>query len=140
LERVYFEVARGYFSPTWKRSGVNENFYRTTFFELCSRHLSPWFTWNVERSYPSGKSDLEFVGKHHEKFAGLRWVIEFKYYSNTQFKKRGTSIEAFELQKEDKDQIAGYVEGLKKEYPEAQISQFVIYCIGNQGFRVFSVG
>lgn len=23
---------------------VNENFYRTTFFELCSRYLSPWFT------------------------------------------------------------------------------------------------
>jgi len=120
-------------------SQVNENFYRTTFFSLCSDYLSPWFTWNVERSYPSGKSDLEFVGKHHEKFAGLRWVIEFKYYSNTGFKKRGTSIEAFQLQEEDKIQIAGYVEGLKKEYPEAQISQFVIYCIGNQGFRVFAV-
>ena len=118
---------------------VNENFYRTTFFELCSRYLSRWFTWNVERSYPSGKSDLEFVGKHHEKFAGLRWVIEFKYYSNTEFKKRGTRIEAFELIDSDKEQIAGYVKGLKKEYPEAQISQFVIYCFGNQGFRVFAL-
>ncbi len=28
---------------------VNENFYRTTFFELCSRFLSRWFTFNVER-------------------------------------------------------------------------------------------
>jgi hypothetical protein len=118
---------------------VNENFYRTTFFELCSRYLSRWFTWNVERSYPSGKSDLEFVGKHHERFAGLRWVIEFKYVSNTGFKKFKTSIEGFELQEEDKEQIAGYVEGLIKEYPEAQISQFVIYCFGNQGFRVFTV-
>ena len=118
---------------------VNENFYRTTFFELCSRHLSYWFTWNVERSYPSGKSDLEFVGKHHTKFAGLRWVIEFKYFSNTEFKKLKTSTDAFELQEEDKDQIAGYVKGLIKEYPEAQISQFVIYCFGNQGFRVFPV-
>ena len=118
---------------------VNENFYRTTFFELCSRHIGDWFTWNVERSYPSGKSDLEFVGKHHTKFAGLRWVIEFKYYSNTEFKKLKTSIDAFELQEEDKEQIAGYVEGLIREYPEAQISQFVIYCFGNQGFRVFPV-
>ena len=92
---------------------VNENFYRTTFFELCSRYLSHWFTWNIERSYPSGKSDLEFVGKHHEKFAGLRWVIEFKYYSNTEFKKLKTSIEAFELIDSDKDQIAGYVKDLK---------------------------
>ena len=118
---------------------VNENFYRTTFFELCSRYLSRWFVWHVERSYPQGKSDLEFVGKYHEKFAGLRWVIEFKYYSNTKFKTRKTSIEQFELIEDDTLQIKGYVEGLKKEYPEAQISQFVIYCFGNQGFRVFEV-
>ncbi len=118
---------------------VNENFYRTTFFELCSRHLSNWFTWHVERSYPQGKSDLEFVGKYHQKFAGLRWVIEFKYYSSSQFKKFKTTLENFEVQEKDTQQIAGYVQGLKKEYPEAQISQFVIYCISNQGFRVFAV-
>ncbi|MEZ4527277.1 MAG: PD-(D/E)XK nuclease domain-containing protein [Desulfobacterales bacterium] len=64
---------------------MNENFYRTTFFELCSRFLSRWFTWNVERSYPKGKTDLEFVGKFHEKFAGVRMVIRFKYFSNAQF-------------------------------------------------------
>jgi len=43
------------------------------------------------------------------------------------------------LLKADTAQINGYVEGLKKEYPEAKISQFVIYCFGNQGFRVFEV-
>ena len=118
---------------------VNENFYRSTFFELCSRYLSKWFTWNVERSYPSGKSDLEFVGKYHEQFAGLRWVIEFKYYSNAEFRKLNTAIDAFALQPEDTAQIAGYVEGLRQEYPEAQIAQFVIYCFGNLGFRVFAV-
>ncbi len=119
---------------------VNENFYRATFFELCSRYLSDWFIWNVERSYPQGKSDLEFIGKHHEKFAGLRWVIEFKYYSHTTFKKRfKTTIDNFQLQDKDTKQIAGYVEGLQQEYPKAQISQYVIYCIGHQGFRVFKV-
>ncbi len=118
---------------------VNENFYRTTFMELCSRYLSKWFTWNVERSYPQGKTDLEFVGKYHDKFAGMRIVIEFKYYSNTKFKEFKTTIEEFQLQEEDTQQIAGYVEGLQQEYPEACVSQFVIYCIGNQGFRVFEV-
>jgi len=121
-------------------SQVNENFYRTTFFDLCRQFLSTWFTWNVERSYPTGKSDLEFVGKYHEQFAGLRWVIEFKYYSNAEFKKRfKTSIAEFELQADDTQQIAGYVTGLQAEYPEADIAQFVIYCFGNQGFRVFAV-
>jgi len=116
---------------------VNENFYRTTFFELCSRYLSRWFTWNVERSYPQGRSDLEFVGKYHEKYAGRRIVIEFKYYSNARFTKLHTAIPDFDLVEEDTRQIAGYVEGLAQEYPEAQVSQFVIYCFGNQGFRVF---
>ncbi|MDM8532679.1 PD-(D/E)XK nuclease domain-containing protein, partial [Anaerolineales bacterium HSG25] len=98
------------------------------------------FTWNVERSYPQGKSDLEFVGKFHEKYAGLRWVIEFKYYSNTELKKLKKTIATFELQEDDTEQIAGYVQGLREEYPEARIRQFVIYCFGNQGFRVFEVG
>ncbi|MFO7884247.1 MAG: AAA family ATPase [Desulfobacteraceae bacterium] len=117
---------------------VNENFYRTTFYEICSRYLSNWFTFNVERSYPKGRSDLEFVGKYHESCAGIRIVIEFKYYSNSQFAKFKTSLGKFQLQKEDTEQIKGYIEGLKDEYPEAIISSYVIYCVGNIGFKVFS--
>ena len=118
---------------------VNENFYRTTFYELCSRYLSRWFVWNVERSSPKGRTDLEFVGKYHECFAGIRMVIEFKYFSNAQFAKLKTSVRDFQLREEDLEQINGYVEGLKQEYPEARISRHAIYCIGNQGFRVFGI-
>jgi len=118
---------------------VNENFYRATFFELCSRYLSKWFTWNVERSYPQGRSDLEFVGKYHERFAGVRIVIEFKYYSNAEFTKLKTPLADFRLQPADTEQMAGYVAGLRQEYPEAQVTQYVIYCVGNQGCRVFEV-
>ncbi len=118
---------------------VNENFYRTTFYELCSRYLSKWFVWNVERSYPKGRTDLEFVGKYSECFAGVRMVIEFKYFSNTEFKKFKTAIDDFEPREEDTTQIAGYVEGLNQEYPEAKVSRHVIYCVGNQGFRVFDL-
>ncbi len=66
-------------------------------------------------------------------------VIEFKYYSNTAFKHVHTTIDEFQLQHEDVRQISGYVEGLRQEYPEAKVSQWVIYCFGNQGFRVFGV-
>ena len=118
---------------------VNENFYRTSFYELCNRHLSRWFTWNVERSYPSGKTDLEFVGKYHEKFANLRWVIEFKYYSGTKIKTDKIDLKSFELKAADTIQIEGYVENLEKEYPEAQIRQFVIYCFSNHGYRIFEI-
>ncbi|NCC53325.1 MAG: hypothetical protein EOM20_19230 [Spartobacteria bacterium] len=41
----------------------NENFYRMTFMDLCSRYLSKWFTFDVQRSYPRGRSDLEFAGR-----------------------------------------------------------------------------
>jgi hypothetical protein len=118
---------------------MSENFYRTTFYELCSRYLSSWFTWNLERSYPQGRTDLEFVGKFHERFAGLRWVIEFKYYSNTEWSRMKSTVENFSVQDEDALQIKGYAEGLKQEYPEAKFRLFIIYCIGNLGFRVFEI-
>lgn len=141
LPELFAEYWRLYVSqlPEAIFQQVNENFYRTTFFELCSRYLSKWFTWNIERSYPQGRSDLEFVGKFHECFAGLRFVIEFKYFSNAEFKRLKTTIEEMPLQREDTEQIAGYVAGVRQEYPQARISQFVIYCIGNQGFRVFEI-
>jgi hypothetical protein len=118
---------------------VNENFYRTTFYELCSRYLSSWLAFTVESSYPQGKSDLEFIGKFHEKFAGRRWVIEFKYYSNAELAKIKTTVENFTLQQADTEQIRGYAAGLRSQYAEAIISLHVIYCFGNQGFRVFEV-
>ena len=141
LEHLFAGYWREYVSqlPEAVFTRMNENFYRITFYELCSRYLSRWFTWNLERSYPAGKSDLEFVGKYHEKFAGLRWVIEFKYYSNTEFRKLNTTVEAFTLQPEDIAQIQGYTTDLRREYPEAAITQFVIYCFGNAGFRVFQI-
>jgi len=118
---------------------VNENFYRTTFYELCSRYLSSWLAFTVESSYPQGRSDLEFIGKFHEKFAGRRWVIEFKYYSNSELTKMKTTVENFTLQEADTEQILGYAAGLRSQYAEAVISLHVIYCFGNQGFRVFEV-
>ena len=141
LPELFAEYWRLYVSqlPEAIFQQVNENFYRTTFFELCSRYLSKWFTWNIERSYPQGRSDLEFVGKFHERFAGLRFVIEFKYFSNAEFKRLKTTIAEMPLQPEDTEQIAGYAAGLRQEYPQARISQFVIYCVGNQGFRVFEI-
>ncbi|CAK8724259.1 PD-(D/E)XK nuclease superfamily protein [Candidatus Electrothrix aarhusensis] len=139
LEQLFAGYWREYVSqlPEAIFQQVNENFYRTTFYELCSRFLSRWFVWHVERSYPQGRSDLEFVGKYNEKYAGLRWVVEFKYFSNTELRKMKTSIEDFQLRTEDTEQINGYAEGLRAEYPKAEISKFVIYCFGNQGFRVF---
>ncbi|MCP4107802.1 MAG: hypothetical protein GY749_20045 [Desulfobacteraceae bacterium] len=56
---------------------VNKNFYRTTFYELCSRYLSKWFSWNVERSYPEGRTDLEWVQSFLDD--GTNYVKFLKY-------------------------------------------------------------
>lgn len=144
---AYWEGLQRALSPEELFGEVNKNVYRSTFFELCSRYLSRWFTWNVERSYLQGKSDpfgrlragLEFVGKYHERFAGMRWVIEFKYFSNSKVQSEKIKIDRFALHAEDTAQIQGYAQGLRQEYPEAQVALFVIYCFGNQGFRVFAL-
>lgn len=143
LEQLFAGYWKEYISqlPEAIFQKVNENFYRTTFYDLCNRYLSPWFSWHLERSYAEGKSDLEFVGKYNAKFANLRWVIEFKYYSREEFKKKfkRTKLENFHLQAEDTVQVNGYALGLQREFPRAHIERYVIYCIGNQGFRLFTV-
>ena len=129
---------------------VNENFYRTTFFDLCRQHLSDYFTWALEKSYSSGRTDLEFIGKYHTKFAGLRYLLEFKYYSNAQWnkirrtlpgqstgKKTGKKISRFQALEKDIKQLQAYEVEWKKEHPQAGNKSFLVYCFGNQGFRVF---
>ncbi len=122
---------------------VNENFYRTTFFELCRQHLSGYFTFALEKSYAAGRTDLEFIGKYHTRFAGLRYLLEFKYYSNARWKKIsdkiGGDISKFQPPGTDTKQLKSYEAEWKKEHPQGENKSFLVYCIGNQGFRVFPV-
>ncbi len=122
---------------------VNENFYRTTFFELCRQHLSDHFTFEVESSYAAGRTDLEFIGKFHTPFAGLRYLLEFKYYSNGKWKKISAGIDGniaqFQPPETDINQLKAYEKEWKEEHPEGEKKSFLVYCIGNQGFRVFPI-
>ncbi|UCH92483.1 MAG: AAA family ATPase [Candidatus Aminicenantes bacterium] len=153
---------------------VNENFYRTTFFDLCRQHLSGYFTWALESSYASGRTDLEFIGKYHTQFAGLRFLLEFKYYSNARWNKisRGLPVSAgdgemkkgdtgvpgkskktgkktagknvskisqFQALDEDIKKLKTYGAEWKKQHPHPGNKSFLVYCFGNQGYRVFPV-
>ncbi len=124
---------------------VNENFYRTTFFDLCRQHLSRYFTWALENSYASGRTDLEFIGKYHTRFAGLRFLLEFKYYSNARLNKISPGlpvsdkISQFQPPAKDIHQLKAYGAEWKKEHPGSGNKSFLVYCFGNQGFRVFPV-
>jgi hypothetical protein len=155
---------------------VNENFYRTTFFELCRQFLSGYFTWDLESIYASGRTDLEFIDKYHTQFAGLRFLLEFKYYSNARWNKikRGptvsageieskmnkgqtgepgaaaktgkknkrknvTKISQFQAPQKDIEQLKAYEAEWKKQYPYPGNKSFLVYCFGNQGYRVFPI-
>jgi hypothetical protein len=144
---------------------VNENFYRTTFFDLCRQHLSNYFTWALESSYASGRTDLEFIGKYHTQFAGLRFLLEFKYYSNARWnkikrglpvsageskmkngqtgkqnrRKKVTKISQFQAPEKDIKQLKAYGAEWKKQHPFPGNKTFLVYCFGNQGYRVFPI-
>jgi hypothetical protein len=124
---------------------VNENFYRTTFFDLCRQHLSRYFTWALESSYASGRTDLEFIGKYHTQFAGLRFLLEFKYYSNARLNKISPGlpvsdkIAQFQPPAKDIQQLKGYEAEWKKHHPQPGNKSFIVYCFGNQGFRVITL-
>jgi len=157
---------------------VNENFYRTTFFDLCRQHLSGYFTWALESSYASGRTDLEFIGKYHTQFAGLRFLLEFKYYSNARWnkikqelpvsvgegdskskmknghtgeadsskitgkknkKKDAAKISQFQAPEKDIEQLKTYGAEWKKKHPNPGNKSFLVYCFGNQGYRVFPI-
>ncbi|MCP4214812.1 MAG: AAA family ATPase, partial [bacterium] len=87
--------------------------------------------------------DLEFIGKFHTQFAGLRYLLEFKYFSNAKWKKSGGdkagSIARFQPSEADIHQLRAYEKEWKKEHPGGEKKSFLVYCIGNRGFRVFPV-
>lgn len=117
---------------------MNENFFRLTFFELCSRYLSDKFTFGIEVNYPSGRSGWEMLGKPGSDFDKQKYLIEFKYFTNTEAEKQKilnmTGPEQAEL-----DQIAGYERDILAQFPGYEITKGIIYIAGNKGFRFFSV-
>ncbi|MCP5106041.1 MAG: hypothetical protein GY950_21835, partial [bacterium] len=81
--------------------------------------FSGYFTFALEKSYAGGRTDLEFIGKFHTQFAGLRFLLEFKYYSNARWKKNtgktGGKISRFQPPEADIKQIKAYEAQWKNE-------------------------
>ncbi|MFH0925535.1 MAG: AAA family ATPase, partial [bacterium] len=86
LFKGYWEVYVSQF-PAQIFDKMNENFFRTTFYELCTRYLSYDFTFAIETNHPSGRSDWEMLGKFHTQYKHQKFLIEFKHFNNTEGKK-----------------------------------------------------
>jgi len=117
---------------------ANENFFRTTFYELCTRYLSRQFSFSIEVNYPSGRCDWEMLGKYHTPRHDLKYMVEFKYYTNQEGARRGIlDLEA--PFPEHVDKIAAYERDALEKFPSHRVMKHVIYIVGNTGFRVFRV-
>jgi len=118
---------------------VNENFYRTTFYVLCRQYLSQQFYWSMEASLPSGRTDLEMIGKHHSPFAGMRIVMEFKYISNAAVKRQQIDPACFQAPSEDCRQLENYLMHRRRECPEESLEGYLVYCFGNTAIRTVRI-
>jgi hypothetical protein len=117
---------------------ANENFFRTTFFELCTRYLSPDFMFAIEVNRASGRSDWEAIGRAGTPFENQAAIIEFKHYAKDAAVRQGVAGWT-EPPAETVEQVSAYAADLNRSYPELTISRHVICTIGAADYRFFTV-
>jgi hypothetical protein len=118
---------------------ANENFFRTTFYEICQRYLGGHLNFAIEVNRSKGRSDFEAHGKPGGAFEGQAWVAEFKHFSKEQAKRTG--VETWKGPRpEDVQQVKNYAAGLEIDHPELRTKCLVIYTISSGAYRCFEVG
>ena len=117
---------------------ANENFFRTTFFELCTRYLSQDLMFAIEVNHPSGRSDWEAIGRAGTPFENQSFMIEFKHFPRAEGERLGVS-DWSEPKEEDVAQVTGYADDLKRRYPELAIRRHVLYTAGAAAYRFFTL-
>ncbi|HAS82737.1 MAG TPA: hypothetical protein DCS43_08725, partial [Verrucomicrobia bacterium] len=117
---------------------VNENFFRTTFYELCTRYLSHYFMFAIEVNHASGRSDWEAIGRAGSLFENQAVLIEFKHYSKESAAKLGVK-DWTEPPAEAVEQVNAYAADLRRRYPELTITRHVVCTLGAAEFRFFDM-
>ena len=131
----YFEAYLGQF-PAQVFDKLNENFIRCSFFELCSRYLSPWFTFSIEQNHASGRSDFVMTGIRGGDFNNDCRVVEFKYFKASEAAK----VEAMtEARAEDVAQVQGYAKDINAQFPYYKMTQYVVYISAGKVCRRWKV-
>jgi hypothetical protein len=141
-DRDWSQLFAGYWKqyvaqiPAQAFDKVNENFFRTTFYELCTRYLSPDYSFSIEVNHHTGRSDFEGIGRAGTAFENSAVVMEFKHFPKSKSKSIMAMTEPFA---DDIKQVAGYSEDLQRKYPKLKIEKHLVYTIGAEGYRLFNV-
>ena len=117
---------------------VNENFFRTTFYELCARYLSRYLTFAIEVNHPGGRSDWEAIGRPGTPFEGQALVLEFKHFPRAEGERLGV-LDWDAARAEDVEQADRYADGIGRRYPDLTVRRHVVYTVGAAGFRFFNL-
>ena len=115
---------------------ANENFFRSTFYELCRRHLSHQFAFEIEINRHSGRADWELLGKPTGSYKNLKYLAEFKHFT-------GKDEKIFKNLKkprpEDAEQIIKYSDDIRNEFPGYNITGWLIYTFSGREWKVFKI-
>jgi hypothetical protein len=120
-------------------SKVNENFFRTTFYELCTRYLARYFMFAIEVNHASGRSDWEAIGRAGTPFENRAAIIEFKHYPREKAARLGV-MDWTEPPAEAVEQVNAYAADLLRRYPELTITRHVACTISATDHRFFTLG
>ncbi|MBK8803944.1 MAG: AAA family ATPase [Fibrobacteres bacterium] len=115
---------------------INENFIRTTFFELCTRYLLLDFSFGIEVNHASGRADWEMLGRPETEYRNQKWIVEFKHFPNSSGK---TPSDFTVPDPQAVAQAEGYKRDTLAQFPQYQVRTAVCMTVGNQGFRWFDL-
>ncbi len=118
---------------------ANENFFRTTFYELCTRYLGRDCHFGIEVNSHGGRCDWQAVGRKGSTFEGQGCVIEFKHFNRKDGKKLGILQMTTPLPA-DSDQVERYAADLHRVHPELAIVRAVAYTVAGSGGRLVVLG
>ena len=118
---------------------ANENLFRTTFYELCTRYLSRYFMFAIEVNHATGRSDWEAIGCAGTPFENQAAIIEFKHYPKEKVAKLGV-MDWSEPPAEAVEQVHAYAADLLRRYPELTITRHVACTVSPTEHRFWRLG
>ena len=123
LVQNYFEQYLGQF-PAQVFDRINENFIRCSFFELCSRYLSSYYTFAIEQNNSAGRSDFEMTGIPGTDYYKDDRLVEFKYFKA---KEAERMLALSDPRPEDVAQVLAYAKDTKEKFPYYHVRSYIVY-------------
>ena len=135
LVQNYFEQYLGQF-PAQVFDKINENFIRCSFFELCSRYLSSYYTFAIEQNNSAGRSDFEMTGIPGTDYYKDDRLVEFKYFKAKEVERM---LALSDPRPEDVAQVLAYAKDTKEKFPYYHVRSYIVYICANKGWKCWEV-